>query len=319
MSVKTITANGRTFSFGRRRPVARRPALSLKNYILPGITPPVSTNYAALAASALAQMYENDQLGDCVIAAVEHVKGVMVANQPATPPIFADPQTTAFYSAACGYVPGKPNTDQGCDIQTVIDYWIANGAPVGTTPKPIGSLSIDPTNQNEIQTAIWLFQNILPGIELPDAWVNPFPSASGFTWDVAGAPDPENGHCPPFIDYGPAGPVVSTWGMTGIITWAAVAKYCVASAGGEAHTVISQDTLNSASGLAPNGLNWAQMVADFNALGGNVAPPSPTPPTPVPPNPAPPPPNPFPPNPGPFPPDPGPHHHHRPPHHGRGR
>jgi hypothetical protein len=294
MTVKTITrSDGRTFRFGRKRPVVRRPVLSLKNYILPGLpTPPASTSYAALAASALAQMYENDSLGDCVIAGVQHVEGLMTGNQPATPLLYTTAQTTAFYSAACGYVPGNPSTDQGCDIQTVLAYWENNGAPAGSAHKPVGYLAVDPTNQVEVQTAIWLFQNAVPGIDLPDAWINPFPSAPGFLWDVAGAPDPDNGHCPPGIDYNAQGMVISTWAMTGVMTWAAVAYYCAAAQGGEMYTVISQDTLNAATGLAPDGLDWVQMVADFNAMGGTVTPPTPTPPTPptpVPPTPTPPP------------------------------
>ena len=49
MTIKTVTRpDGRTARFGRRRPAARRPVLSLKNYLLPGLpAPPASTNYAA--------------------------------------------------------------------------------------------------------------------------------------------------------------------------------------------------------------------------------------------------------------------------------
>lgn len=288
MSVKTLTKpDGKTVRFGRRRPVSRRPILSLKNYLLaPALPmPPASTNYAAAAAAPISLMYENDTLGDCVIAGVQHVEGVMTANEPAVPLTYTNAQTTTFYSAACGYVPGNPNTDQGCDIQTVLAYWQNNGAPSGSSHKPAGFLAVDPTNQTEVKLAIWLFQNVIPGIELPDAWINPFPSASGFTWDVAGAPDPNNGHCPPGIDYNAQGIIVSTWGMTGIMTWAAVAQYCAVASGGELYCVVSQDSLNAATGLAPSGVNWAQMVADFNAMGGNVPLPPAPPPTPVPPSP----------------------------------
>jgi hypothetical protein len=309
MTVKTITRpDGRTARFGRRRPAARRPVLSLKNYLLPGMpAPPASTNYAALAASPLSQMYENDTLGDCVIAGIAHVEGVMTANEPASPLVLTDPQITTIYSGACGYVPGNESTDQGCDIQTTLAWWEQNGVPAGSAHKPLAWLAVDPTNQTEVMTAIWLFQNVIPGLDLPDAWINPFPSASGFVWDVAGAPDPDNGHCPPGIDYNAQGIVISTWGMTGTMTWAALAQYCAASAGGELYAVFNEDTLNAATGLAPDGLDLAQMIADWNAMGGNLTPPAPTPvpPTPVPMPPTPVPPVPVPP-PTPVPPAPSP-------------
>jgi hypothetical protein len=290
MAIKTVTRpDGRTARFGRKHRVGGRATLKLKNYMIPGVTPPASTNYAAAAAPALAEMYENDSLGDCVIAGIQHVEGVMTGNEPATPLIYTTAQTTAFYSGACGYVPGNPNTDEGCDIETTITWWMKNGAPSGSAHKPLAYLEVDPTNQAEVQTAIWLFENLIIGLDLPDAWITPFPSASGFTWDVAGPPDPQNGHCPPGIDYNSNGIIISTWAMTGLMTYAALAYYCAAAQEGECYVVFSQDTLNAATGLAPTGLNYAQMIADWNAMGGNLTPPVIPPPSP-PPSPPPPPP-----------------------------
>jgi hypothetical protein len=282
MPVKTIyRAGGKMFKFGRRRPVARHPKLSLSNYLTGLAAPPASVDYTADATAALAEMYENDVLGDCVIACVEHVEGVLTGNANPPPLLYTNSQTTAFYSAACGYVPGNENTDNGCDIQTVLAYWQNNGAPAGSTHKITGLMSVDPTNLTEMQTAVWLFENIIIGLDLPNAWVDPMPNASGFTWDVAGPPVEENGHCVPLLGYA-TNFTLSTWAMTGYITPAALAKYCAASADGEMYCVISQDLLNTASQLSPDGLNWAQLQADFAALGGTVGP---TPPTPTPPPP----------------------------------
>ncbi len=301
MEVKTLRLeDGRTLRFGRRKPPARMPIMSLSRYLdlkaLP--TPPAQVDYTTAASASLSHMYLNDQLGDCVIAGVSHAVGVMTANEPEPTAVLADSQVQDIYSAACGYVPGKPATDQGCDIQAVLAYWQKNGVPIGSGHKIAGWVAVDPANKAEMMVALWLFENLLPGIDLPDAWVNPAPSASGFVWDVAGAPDPNNGHCPPFFGYDASGVRTSTWGMVGTTTWAAVAKYCAASAQGELYTVISQDVISAATLLAPTGLNWTQMVADFNAMGGNVTPPTPVPPpTPNPPSPPTPPAPPSPPTP----------------------
>ena len=81
-----------------------------------------------------------------------------------------------------------------------------------------GRRTVDATNIEECQTALWLFENLYFGLELPDAWINPMPSASGFVWDAAGAPDPDNGQCVVGVGYTAAGITIDTWGMTGLMT-----------------------------------------------------------------------------------------------------
>lgn len=295
MTVKTITKpDGKTVKFGRKRPLPRL-TLSLKKYLLGIPSSPSTIEYSDEAVAALSQMYMNDTLGDCVIACCEHVDGVWTGNASnGSPVIYTDTQTEQFYGA-CGYVPGNSSTDQGCDIQTTFSWWQQNGIPGGdATNKPVGWLAVDPTNQAEIQAALYVFENLVFGMELPDAWITPFPSASGFVWDVAGPADPNNGHCVAGIGYNSQGVQISTWGMIGTITWAAIAQYCSASVQGELYTLLDQDQLNVATQLAPQaegGLNWSQLVADFNSMGGNVPVPAPNPtPVPPPPTPAPPPP-----------------------------
>ena len=218
--------------------------------------------------------YLNDNLGDCVIAAKGHIGGMLVANaaSAANQLILTDDQITKLYSAIGGYVPGDPSTDNGCDMQTALAYVQANGLiPGSANPHKIaGWLAVDATNREEVMTAINLFENIDIGMELPDAWVNNMPSGSGFTWDVAGAPDPSNGHNPMAGGYGPKGVYPDTWGMIGVLTWDALAMYAATSANGELYTVISQDILTKATQKAPNGFDWTQLTADFQALGGSL-------------------------------------------------
>ena len=133
-------------------------------------------------------------------------------------------------------------------------------------------MTVDPTNLEECRTALWLFENVYFGLELPDAWINPAPSASGFVWDVAGPSDPQNGHCVVGVGYTATGITIDTWGMTGLMTNAAVAKYATQASGGELYTVVSLDAVNKANQKAPNGFDWSQLIADFDSMGGNVSP-----------------------------------------------
>jgi hypothetical protein len=71
---------------------------------------------------------------------------------------------------------------------------------------------------------------------------------------------------------------VDSWGLVGTLTWEAVAKYASATASGELHVMLSPDQLARGQSKAPNGVNWADLLDDFNQLGGNV----PIPPVPIP-------------------------------------
>jgi hypothetical protein len=263
------------YRFGRKRPVARCPRLSLKNSLMKGIpSPPAKCDYSTKASAALSQVYLNNSLGDCVIAGMAHVVGVLTGNAGSKPVIYTNQQIIALYGAIGGYKPGVPSTDQGCDEQTALNFWENDGAPIGSTHKIAGWMSIDGTNPEEFRTALWLFENLYFGLELPDTWVNPTPSRSGFVWDTAGQPDPNNGHCVVGVGYNAKGVTIATWGMTGLMTNAAIAKYATMAGGGELYAVISQDGINKAVQKAPTGFDWSQLVADFDSMSGR-------PPTPV--------------------------------------
>lgn len=276
---KTIyAADGRQLKCGRIHPVALGPRLSLKNYLigykparprphdavsLP--TPPKDWDYTIVAAPALGQMYGNDSLGNCVIAGMAHLEGVFTAIKYGTPSIFTLDQIVMMYSAIGGYVPGNPNTDNGCDEQTALAYWQKNGF-LGHSIA--GSLAVDATNVNECVMASWLFSNLMLGMDLPDAWVNPAPSASSFIWDVAGPPNPDNGHCVVSAKGAvTTGLVIETWGLCGILTWEAVRKYCQTSVDGELYTVLTPEIIELATNKSPNGFDWASLQDDFAAIG----------------------------------------------------
>ena len=280
MPIKTVRhpVSGHTFKLGRNRPVARCPRFALKNYLTRSMpAPPAAIDYTKDATAALSQVYNNDTLGDCVIAGMAHVVGVLTGNSGVKPFLYSNAEIIGLYSAIGGYVPGDPNTDRGCDEQTALNYWENNGALPPKTTSPTGAhkiagwMTVDSSNLKECQTALWLFENLYFGLELPDAWINPMPSASGFVWDVAGDPDPQNGHCVVGVGYTAAGITIDTWGMTGLITTAAVAKYPTQAYGGELYTVVSMDAISKANEKAPSGFDWSQLVADFDSMGGNVS------------------------------------------------
>jgi hypothetical protein len=206
----------------------------------------------------------NDQLGDCVIAGAYHVVGTATGNAGelyhATMP-----QVLADYSAIGGYNPSDPSTDQGCDEVTALNYWTQHGFANGT--KLAGWLTVDSTNTSEVQSACYLFENLYFGIELPDSWTSV--SGDGFVWDLD-TPNPNNGHCVIGAGYGAAGVTIDTWGMLGVITWKAIAGLCTPASGGALYVMLTPDMLAKGAAKAPNGFAWADLIADFDAMGGSV-------------------------------------------------
>jgi len=266
--IKTIThaATGRQFRLGRRRPVARCRALALGNYLMRSYAPPPATaDWTAAAAAALAKVYLNDRLGDCVIAWGGHLEGVLTGNAAGAPIIYTDAQIEGVYSAVGGYVPGDPSTDDGCDEETFLNYIQASGFAGGT--KIDAWIRVNAADPQEVRAAIDLFGAITITMELPDAWLdNDMPTGPGFTWDVAGDSDPENGHCVGSASYQPGKVGLSTWGMYGWLTDAALAAYAVPRAGGGCYVVLSEDWINKTSRDAPPGFDFSQLQADIASM-----------------------------------------------------
>ena len=260
--------HGKHVKLGRRRPAALGPHLKLARYMKATLpTAPPSADYTEKAMASLNSMFGNDDLGDCVIAGGYHTTGVETGNAglcyvPSDDLIIKD------YSAIAGYVPGDPSTDRGTNEVDALNYWTSHGFANGT--KLLGWLTVDATDKEEVKSALWLFENLMFGIELPDAWVNPMPSVPGFVWDVAGNPDPEQGHCIVGAGYDDTGVIVSTWGMLGKVTYDATAAYAKASAGGELYVMLSPDQLAKGATKCPNGVAWSDLIADFDKIGGTV-------------------------------------------------
>jgi hypothetical protein len=227
----------------------------------------------------LKQDYCNDTEPDCAIASVYHILGVESAN--AGDPFTA---TKAQINKDFVAVSGDPTLQSGCDMQTCLQYYCSTGFANGS--KALGWLSISANNAPLLKQAIWLFENLDFGLSLPDAWVNPTMIKDGFTWDVAGNPDPNNGHSFMGAAYDDTSIKVASWGLLGSITLNAVARYGALNAGGEIYVLLLPDQVAKGQTKAPNGIAWADLISDWNSLGGHAPPPV-DPPAPAP-SPAPP-------------------------------
>lgn len=275
--LKTIVhpSTGRTLKFGRIISTRRSRGFSIERVLdlstLP--TAPASHDWSAgpaLNADGLENVLDNDRLGCCTISAGGHIidQTLAASGNPYSP--ITPAQVQWAYSAATGYDPdaaldarGNNPTDAGADETAVLDWWRDHGFLEDGSHKILGRANVDATNWPLVTQCCWLFENLYLGISLPDAWVNPFPSENGFTWDVAGNPNPDQGHAIEACAYGET-LRIDTWGLLGEMTPDAVAKYCSPPTG-ELHVVLTEDSINKASLKAPTGFDRDQLLSYLEA------------------------------------------------------
>jgi hypothetical protein len=241
---------------------------------------PESVAWNGPAMSVLTNLEGNDEYGDCVLAEEAHYIAVITA-WAGKIVAYTIAQTLAVYGILTGFNANDPSTDRGTDPITCLEYFTKNPYIDGSTN--MAYLLVDATNKAEVEFALAKFGNLKLWLALPDSYVNPMPSRNGFVWDVD-APDPEQGHCISGVGYLSSGSVpqalqivgvsalgivVCTWGLLGTMTWTAAAALCVPAAGGGMATRVTKDWM-SANGTTPSGLSMAQLIADFDLLGGTL-------------------------------------------------
>jgi hypothetical protein len=251
---------------GCQLPIATPPMMRLANYRRKSMpTPPSKVGYGAKATKTLGQAFLNTSESDCVIAAGGHLLGVVSANS-GTELILTDAQVNVQYSAIGGYVPGNPATDTGCNPYVALAYWMETGWPQGVVAS--GMALMDALDQENCMDGIFLFENALCWLGLPDKWINPFPEKSGFIWDLDGPSNPANGHMVMAYGYGRDGLLIDSWGLLGLMTWPAVQKYLVPALNGGIATLLLSDTIANGENVSPSGFAWANLKADIYAMGG---------------------------------------------------
>ena len=261
---------GTTVKMGRTAAPPGAQKLQLAKYATAApFATPASADYAPKASAALNNTFLNERLGCCVVAAGYHILGVLTGN--AGPTFTAtSPQIISDYSAIGKYVPGDPSTDRGCNEQEAFNHWMTTGFADGS--RLAGYTAVNAANPSEVKAALYLFENLIFGMTMPNSWIYPLPSKPGFVWDAAGPSDPNNGHCVMATGYNDKGVQIVSWGFAGTVTWKALAEYAIPSAGGEMYALLSPDQLIRAVQKAPNGIAWNDLVADFNSMGGSVSP-----------------------------------------------
>jgi hypothetical protein len=123
----------------------------------------------------------NSDLGDCTIADVSHAIETWTKFSGGTEVTISDADVLKMYSRVGGYIPGNPNTDQGCVIQDVLNDWRRIG--IGTPAhKILAFLSVDHTSLAEMKACCWLFGGVTLGVRLPQSALDQFSAGRPWTY-----------------------------------------------------------------------------------------------------------------------------------------
>jgi hypothetical protein len=177
--------------YGRRPPYpdAVRPRLWLDEFFQPGAAVPQSVDFCSEVGDW--PMSLNNQLGDCTIAAANHVQMAMnqYAHGKCAP--WSDDVCLEAYEAVGGYVPGDPATDNGCAMQDVLEYWRTEGIG-GDKILAYGALSVPCYLPVRLQ-ALYTFGAIYTGLRLPQSAETQFDN--GQPWTPEQGSPIAGGHC----------------------------------------------------------------------------------------------------------------------------
>lgn len=248
-----------TGKLGRKAVLTDSRTLKLKHYLarpgLPLPPPPAEVSWVTKVPDW--PLFMNDELGDCVIAAMAHMTEQWSFYAKGQEAPISDAQVLHAYEDVGGYVPGDPNTDNGVIILNAMNYW----RKIGLAGHKIAAfVAVDFTNLREIFQAVELFGSVMVGMGLPI-------SAQGQTaWTVAdggplgtpeAAPSSWGGHCVPIVAGSPKTLTCITWGERLKMSHNFFADYC-----DEAYVVLSEEWINRQS-ASPGGFNLAGLQADL--------------------------------------------------------
>ena len=242
-----------------KKPARHDPrTLHLAKYLKALPPAPVSVDYTGGVSFPCGAMM-NDTLGDCTCAGTGHA--VQVWTGMANPPevTVSDEDVLSLYEGACGYVNGNPDSDQGGDLLTVLNYWKAHG--IGGSGHNISAYAaVNTLNQIEVMQALFLFGCLYTGVMLPVS----AQAQVGGVWDVdtttAGAPGSWGGHCVVVVKFDATGPWCITWGAMQQMTWAFWSRYF-----DEAFAVLTPDWIKP-DALSASGLDLATLKSDLSLI-----------------------------------------------------
>jgi hypothetical protein len=224
--------------------------------------PSVPSRFGHGSAYSDWKMLGNDRYGDCVWAgaAHEHMLINKVVHHTDVP--FDDNSVLGDYSAATGFDPNDPSTDNGTDVHLALSYRRKTGiADSNGQRHTIGAyVALDPKSWDHLEQATYIFGAVGIGIQFPSSAMDQF--NAGEPWDVVAGSQIEGGHYVPTV-----GSVASADQVT-VLTWGkhqAMTKAFYEEYNDEAWVYITNEELRS-DGKGLHGFDVGKLNSYLSAL-----------------------------------------------------
>jgi hypothetical protein len=216
--------------------------------------PPLSRSYLKKLPKNTGMML-NDKLGCCPLAAAGHIIQCLTAND-STMVTVPDSAILKAYEDVGGYVPGRPETDNGAYMLDALKYWKKTG--IGGHKILAFAEIVDYRDHALMNECLNLFGNVYIGLGLPIS------AQTQAVWDVSTGPDAQvgswGGHAVNVEAFSPFVRKVRTWGETQQSTCDFDDTYIE-----EAYVVLSTDW-SGPDRIAPNGFNLDALMTDLLAV-----------------------------------------------------
>lgn len=240
----------------------RVPRLSSLTTPLP--PPPLNSDWMADVPEWF--MLANDQVGDCVFAAIMHfIRQQSCYSSPGNGLVPTDAETIAAYSANTGYDPANPNTDQGSWVLGgggALEYWAKTGIVCGGVLNKVSAyMALDVANPTEWQQGIDIFSGLMVGIKMPTRILEA--DTLPFVWD-----DPSGPYSGLHEIFLPAYRTVSGARMYDAITWGMpvrITEDCLRGLIDEAVCLYDSASLN-ANKVNAAGINEATLLDSMKRI-----------------------------------------------------
>lgn len=248
-----------TLRLGRKPGPEDPRTLRLATYTTPELlTPPPSLNWMRKVREW--PLLGNDRMGNCVFVSCAHLVQGWTAYARGAEYRIPQGEVVAAYSTVTGYDPRSGRNDNGTRTLDALNFWRRTG--IGGR-KIVAYVKLDHHDHAEVRTAAHLFGGIYIAADLPLAADDQFRRRKRWTVQSGsrGRRGSWGGHAMHLGAYGPTGYSVTTWGRTQSLTtgwWNAYVD--------EAFAVISEDWLDQAGGLNPNGFDVDAMLADLRRI-----------------------------------------------------
>jgi hypothetical protein len=273
----TVAAHPRErLKLGGKPSDPRKPRAVLRRRPGHALNPPAqSTGLSKLVPASAWGMLGNDQLGDCVCAGALHGQQLIDKAGKGVDTGFTTQDAISMYEVVGGYVPGRPNTDQGAELIDGLKYW-AQGLGSSRSFKADAYAQFDIKDTDLLKQLINDFGVVYLALEVPESAMTQFDA--GQPWTVVKRSPIEGGHCVPGVDYDENYLYVVTWASVQAVSWDFVAKYF-----DEGWAVTSADLVKAAGGSIATGIDTDTANSDWQSLTGDTSSPFPaSDPTPTP-------------------------------------